>query len=91
MRLIDADKIDFSKAFGGQSEFAKDLIAAAQKLIDMQPTAFDKEKVMNEIKEYKEDSEEWAKKPIENADEFSTYADAYKRCLAIVEKGGLDE
>ena len=91
MRLIDADKIDFSKALGGQSEFAKDLIAAAQKLIDMQPTAFDKEKVMNEIKEYKEDSEEWAKKPIENTDEFSTYADAYKRCLAIVEKSGLDE
>ena len=30
MRLIDADTIDFSKAFGGQSEFAKDLIAAEQ-------------------------------------------------------------
>ena len=52
-------------------------------------TAFYKEKVMNEIKEYKEDSEEWSKKSIENADEFYTYADAYKRCLEIVEKGGV--
>lgn len=50
-------------------------------------TAFDKEKVMNEIQEYKEDAEEWAKNPVENADEFWTYADAYKRCLEIVEKG----
>ena len=67
------------------------LAADATKWIESLPTAFDKEKVMNEIKEYKEDSEEWAKKSIENTDEFSTYADAYKRCLAIVEKGGLDE
>ena len=52
-------------------------------------TAFYKEKVMNEIKEYKEDSEERSKKSIENADEFYTYADAYKRCLEIVEKGGV--
>ena len=29
MRLIDADKIDFSKVFGGYSAFAKDLISAA--------------------------------------------------------------
>ena len=43
--------------------------------------------MINEIKEYKEDAEEWAKKPVENSDEFWTYADAYKRCLEIVEKG----
>ena len=57
--------------------------------VRMMPTAFDKEKVMNEIKEYKEDSEEWSKKSIENADEYYTYLDAYKRCLEIVEKGGV--
>jgi len=38
MRLIDADKIDFSKIFVGVSEFAKDIRTAAQELIDMQPT-----------------------------------------------------
>lgn len=56
-----------------------------------QPTAFDKEKVMNEIKEYKEDAVYWSKKSRENADEFCTYADAYQECLDIIEKGGLDE
>lgn len=29
MRLIDADKIDFSEVFGGQSEFARDIRKAA--------------------------------------------------------------
>lgn len=53
-------------------------------------TVFDKEKVIEEIKEYKEDADKWAKKPIENADEFSTYVDAYKNCLEIVEKGGVE-
>lgn len=50
MRLIDADKINFKEVFGGQSDFAKDLRKAAQELIDIQPTAFDKEKVIEELK-----------------------------------------
>lgn len=53
-------------------------------------TAFYKEKVIEEIKEYKEDAEKWANKSIENADEFYTYVDAYKNCLEIVEKGGVE-
>lgn len=61
-----------------------------EEIIKNMPTAFDKEKVINEIKEYKEDAEEWANKPIENADEFYTYADAYKNCLEIVENGGVE-
>ena len=59
-------------------------------IIRKAPIVFEKEKVINEIKEYKEDAEEWAKKSIENADEFYTYADAYSNCLEIVEKGGLE-
>ena len=59
-------------------------------IIRKAPIAFDKEKVINEIKEYKEDAEEWANKSIENADEFYTYADAYKNCLEIVENGGVE-
>lgn len=50
MRLIDADKIDFRKVFGGNSEFAKDLINGAQGLIDSQPTAYDVDKVKQELK-----------------------------------------
>ena len=47
MRLIDAEKIDFSKAFGGKSDFAKDIRYSAQELIDKQPTAYE-EKVIFE-------------------------------------------
>ena len=42
MRLIDAEKIDFSEVFGGQSDFAKDVREEAKTLIDKQPTAFEK-------------------------------------------------
>ena len=49
MRLIDADKIDFEKVFIGASDFAKDTREAAQKLIDEQPTAYDVDKVVEQI------------------------------------------
>lgn len=49
MRLIDADKIDFNEAFVGASEFAQDTRNAAQMLIDNQPTAFDLDKVMEQL------------------------------------------
>lgn len=52
-RLIDADKIDFNEAFVGASEFAQDTRNAAQMLIDNQPTAFDLDKVMEQLKELK--------------------------------------
>lgn len=50
MRLIDADAINFEEVFGGQSDFAKDTRDAAQGLIDRQPTAFNKEKVIEELR-----------------------------------------
>ena len=49
-RLIDADKIDFNEVFVGASEFAQDTRNAAQMLIDNQPTAFDVDKVISELK-----------------------------------------
>lgn len=48
-RLIDADKIDFNEVFVGTSEFAQDTRNAAQMLIDNQPTAFDLDKVMEQL------------------------------------------
>ena len=45
MRLIDAEKIDFSEVFGGQSDFAKDVREEAKTLIDKQPTAFEKKMI----------------------------------------------
>ena len=48
-RLIDADKIDFNEVFVGASEFAQDTRNAAQMLIDNQPTAFDLDKVVEQL------------------------------------------
>ena len=48
-RLIDADKIDFNEVFVGASEFAQDTRNAAQMLIDNQQTAFDLDKVMEQL------------------------------------------
>ena len=53
MRLIDADKIDFNEVFGGQSDFAKDTREAAQLLIDSQPTAYNVDKVVEQLEEHK--------------------------------------
>ena len=52
MRLIDADKIDFNEVFVGASEFAQDTRNAAQMLIDNQPTAFDLDKVVEQLDTY---------------------------------------
>lgn len=52
MRLIDADKIDFNEAFVGASEFAQDTRNAAQMLIDNQSTAFDVDKVVEQLNTY---------------------------------------
>lgn len=38
MRLIDADKVDFSDVFVGASDFAMETREAAKSLIDMQPS-----------------------------------------------------
>lgn len=51
-RLIDADKIDFNEAFVGASEFAQDTRNAAQMLIDNQSTAFDVDKVVEQLDVY---------------------------------------
>ena len=51
-RLIDADKIDFNEVFIGASEFAQDTRNAAQMLIDNQPTAFDVDKVIEQLDAY---------------------------------------
>lgn len=74
MRLIDAEKIDFSEVFGGKSNFAKDMREAVQGLIERQPTAFDKGKVIEELKE--------EGCIIDN--------EAGNRAVEIIEKGGID-
>ena len=52
MRLIDADKIDFNEVFVGASKFAEDTRQAGKMLIDAQPTAYDVDKVVEELDAY---------------------------------------
>lgn len=71
MRLIDADKLDEEiscldvKLTGNpdQKTIWNEFKSLVRRIINEQPTAFDKEKVMNEIKEYKEDAVYWSKNP----------------------------
>lgn len=89
MRLIDADKINFEEVFGGQSDFAKDLRKAAQELIGSQPTAFDKEKVIEKLKRLEVDSFKYYNK---NDDEqASGESTAYRLSIEIVEKGEIEQ
>lgn len=87
MRLIDADKINFEEVFGGQSDFAKDLRKAAQELIDIQPTTFDKEKVIDQIKIL-------IAGYVLNLKYSAEYAlgcvDISKKIIEIIEKGGIE-
>lgn len=55
MRLIDADKIDFREVFKGESDFAKVTREAAQELINNQPTAYDVDKVVEQLKHTSQD------------------------------------
>lgn len=54
MRLIDADNINPADVIGGQSEFAADIRLAMKDLIDMQPTAYDVDRVIDELSHRKD-------------------------------------
>lgn len=58
MRLIDADKINPGDVIGGNNEFANDIRKAMQDLIDIQPTAYDVDKVVKQLEEYKGEAEQ---------------------------------
>lgn len=85
MRLIDADSINFEEVFGGKSDFAKDLREAAQELIDRQPTAFDKEKVIEELEYDKEMSAKYSTGLREQG-----HIEAFDEAISIVKKGGIN-
>ncbi len=80
-RLIDADKIDFNEVFVGASEFAQDTRNAAQMLIDNQPTAFDANKVVEQLEMLIED------KVSESGDDWYT-AQCLNEAVEIVKGGG---
>ena len=86
MRLIDADKIDFGKVFIGASDFAKDTREAAQKLIDEQPTAYDVDKVVEQLEERIKNF-----KSLNSDDEIVDVAGKeIQRDIEIVKSGGIE-
>ena len=58
MRLIDADKINFNEVFVGASELAQDTRYIAQILINRQPTAYDVDKVVEQLEELRKECED---------------------------------
>ncbi|MDE7436778.1 MAG: hypothetical protein K2N01_13295 [Lachnospiraceae bacterium] len=60
MRLIDADSINPADVIGGASEFATDIRKAMQDLIDIQPTAYDLDKVVEQLENEKSGLTTWA-------------------------------
>jgi hypothetical protein len=83
MRLIDADKINVEDVIGGKSEFANDIRAAMKDLIDEQSTAYDVDKVVEEIQTY--ESSEFIRRCY---DENLIYKDA---AIDIVKRGGVND
>lgn len=82
MRLIDADEIDFNEVFVGTSEFAEDTRQAGKMLINAQPTAYDVDKVVEELEEYSnaDEAERHGTIPVIELDD----------AIEIVKRGGID-
>ena len=87
-RLIDADKIDFNEVFVGASEFAQDTRNAAQMLIDNQPTAFDLDKVVEQLETRKAKAAALQKKY--TSEYFEGETDAFEFAIKIVKEGGIE-
>lgn len=87
-RLIDADKIDFNEVFVGTSEFAQDTRNAAQMLIDNQQTAFDVDKVVEQLETRKTKATTLQKEKI--SEYFEGETDAFEFAIKIVKEGGVE-
>ena len=83
MRLIDADKIDFNEVFVGASKFAEDTRQAGKMLIDAQPTAYDVDKVVEQLEVG------LANECVYERDQ-KVYTEAIRCAIEIVKGGGID-
>ena len=94
MRLISADSI-MHKMADMLNESGNPLLAEkAIALIDHEPTAFDKEKVIEDLSDWKNDAEKWAAKydevgDTDNIDLQDVAVRCYVIAIEIVEKGGI--
>ena len=84
MRLIDADKIDFNEVFVGASKFAEDTRQAGKMLIDAQPTAYDVDKVVEQL------GKKQNNKGFGGTIQEIFYDSGLEDAVEIVKGGGLD-
>lgn len=82
MRLIDADKVNFNEVFVGASELAQDTRYVAQILINRQPTAYDVDKVVEQLEELRKECED----PLQDYDP-NYFID---KAIEITKGGGVD-
>lgn len=82
MRLIDADKENFNEVFVGASELAQDTRYVAQILINRQPTAYDVDKVVEQLEELRKECED----PLQDYDP-NYFID---KAIEITKGGGVD-
>ena len=84
MRLIDAERLMYSL----RGNVLIDVTTELEETIAQQPTAFDKEKVIKELKTKAEDSRKyWSE--FDDEDAFGEM-NAYKNAIEIVEKGWIE-
>ena len=89
-RLIDADKIDFNEVFVGASEFAQDTRNAAQMLIDNQPTAYDVEAVVEQLKQLKMRHFLTITGDADKDCAYKNIANTIDRVIEIIKGGGVE-
>ena len=91
MRLIDADKLieSMSDRYNEKVNNVPDNLAEGfmqmEKLIKEQPTAYDVDKVCEELQSYKDDIRQW------NDTYTSGQISAYEKAIAVVKAGGRDD
>lgn len=93
-RLIDAD--EFQKQIVGMAilnNYPPDKANALCKLVDSQPTAFDVEKVLNELKHKESEALRRYSESKGTAYAFSDKCswDNWAKAIEIVKRGGVDE
>ena len=89
-RLIDADKIYFNEVFVGASEFAQDARNAAQMLIDEQPTAFDVDKVVEQLEQLKMRHFLTITGDADKDCAYKNIANTIDRVIEIIKGGGVE-
>lgn len=82
MRLIDADKIDFNEIVQGKTGFEEYIRERARTVILLQPTVYDVDRVVEQLKEERENA--W-----DLCDGGARYS-AYDNALEIVKSGGME-